>query len=85
MPNPTDGWVHMRYQVKGDRAGNGIIRVWANDRLIVEVFGKIGNDVFHGPTQYFKFGHYRDTGDEFEWSKIYFDKFRRGQTRSNVD
>ena len=85
LPNPGDGWVDMRYRIRGGRNGNGIIEVWANDIPIVTVTGKIGNDIFTGPTQYFKVGHYRDIDEEFEDSTLYFDRFKRGTTRNQVD
>ena len=85
LPDPAAGWVHMRYRVKGGRDGNGLIEVWANDRFIVRVTGKIGSDVFEGPTQYFKFGHYRDVEAAFGWSTAYLDRFKRGTRRDDVD
>jgi hypothetical protein len=85
LPNPTTGWVDMRYRVRGDRNGNGLIEVWANQRFIVRVTGKIGNDIFSGPTQYFKIGHYRDVDGDYKESTIYFDRFRRSKNRANVD
>ena len=85
LPNPAEDWVHMRYRVKGGRDGTGLIEVWANDRFIVRVAGKIGSDVFEGPTQYFKFGHYRDIEEKFGWSTAYFDRFKRGTRREDVD
>lgn len=85
LPDPSRDWVHMRYRVKGGRDGTGLIEVWANDRFIVRVVGKIGSDVFEGPTQYFKFGHYRDVEAGFGWSTVYFDRFKRGTRRGDVD
>ncbi len=85
LPDPNKGWVDMRYRVKGDRQGNGLIEVWADDRFIVRVTGKIGNDDFAGPTQYFKMGHYRDTDRDFRHATLYFDNFRRGTSRGDVD
>ena len=85
LPNPQDGWVHMRYRVKGSREGRGLIEVWANGRFIVAVRGKIGSDVFDGPTQYFKIGHYRDVERDFRWSTIYVDDFKRSTDPSKVD
>ena len=85
LPDPSLRWVDMRYRVKGDRNGNGIIEVWADGRHIVRVTGKIGNDNFGGPTQYFKVGHYRNTDSAFKWSKLYFDRFKRGRKRTDVD
>ena len=85
LPNPTEGWVAMRYRVRGGRDGTGLVEVWANDRFVVRVEGKLGNDVFDGPTQYFKIGHYRDVEDGFDWATVYVDKFKRGVRREDVD
>ena len=85
LPNPTEDWVRMRYRVKGGRDGTGLVEVWANDRFVVRAEGKLGNDVFEGPTQYFKIGHYRDVEDGFDWATVYVDDFKRGVRRSDVD
>ena len=85
LPDPAEDWVHMRYHVKGGRDGTGLIEVWANGRFIVRVRGKIGSDAFDGPTQYFKFGHYRDIEGAFGWSTAYLDRFKRGTKREDVD
>ena len=85
LPDPSKGWIDMRYRVKGGRDGTGLIEVWANGRFIVRVQGKIGSDTFDGPTQYFKFGHYRDIEDAFGWSTAYFDRFKRGTSAADVD
>ncbi len=85
MPDPGSQWVDMRYRIRGGRDGSGIIEVWANEVPIVKVTGKIGNDIFNGPSQYFKVGHYRDVDAEFEHSALYFDRFKRGTSRNQVD
>ncbi len=85
LPDPSAGWVDMRYRIKGGRDGNGIIEVWANGEHITRVTGKIGNDVFEGPGQYFKIGHYRDVDNEFDHSVLYFDRFKRSKKREAVD
>lgn len=85
MPDPGSQWVDMRYRIRGGRDGSGIIEVWANGVPIVKVTGKIGNDVYKGPRQYFKVGHYRDVDAEFEHSALYFDRFKRGTSRNQVD
>ncbi|MCW2306136.1 polysaccharide lyase [Rhodobium gokarnense] len=88
LPDPAKGWVDMRYRVKGGRDGTGLIEVWANGRFIVRVTGKIGNDVFKGPTQYFKIGHYRNVDvprNRFGHGTFHFDRFRRGPRRADVD
>lgn len=85
LPNPGTDWVDMRYRVKGDRSGNGVVEVWANGQYIVRVTGKIGNDDVEGRTLYFKIGHYRDIDKKFKYSIIYFDRFKRGTKRDGVD
>ena len=85
LPNPTEGWVRMRYRVKGGRDGSGLVEVWANDRFVVRVEGPIGSDAFDGPTQYFKIGHYRDVEDRFDWASVHVDDFKRGVRREDVD
>lgn len=85
LPDPSKGWVDMRYRVKGSREGHGIIEIWANNKFIARVTGYIGNDEFTGDTQYFKFGHYRDFDRKDLQSTVYFDRFRRGPTRADVD
>lgn len=85
LPDPGSDWVDMRYRVKGDRSGNGVIEVWANGQHVVQVTGKIGSDQPCGPTQYFKIGHYRDVDTKFKESKLYFDNFKRGTKREDVD
>lgn len=85
LPNPTEDWVDMRYRVKGNREGDGLIEIWANGRFVARVTGFIGNDEFVGDSQYFKFGHYRDYDREDLQSTVYLDRFRRGPSRSDVD
>ncbi len=85
LPDPTLDWVDMRYRVKGSREGMGVIEIWANGKFIARVTGYIGNDEFAGNTQYFKFGHYRDYDRDDLQSTVYFDRFRRGPHRSDVD
>ena len=67
----------MRYRIKGDRNGKGVVEVWANGQKIVKVTGKIGNDDVAGSTQYFKFGHYRNIDKKYKYSNIYFDSVKR--------
>ncbi len=83
LPNPYEDWVDMAYFVKGGRNGDGIIEVWANGRFIVRLEGSIGNDEFFGPTQYFKIGMYRAVAPGS--ATVYFDNFRRGTSRAEVD
>ncbi|MTI17585.1 hypothetical protein E1162_10075 [Rhodobacteraceae bacterium RKSG542] len=85
LPDPSKGWVDMRYRIKGDRKGGALIEIWANGNFIARVTGSVGNDDFTGPTQYFKFGHYRDPDRKDLDSVVYLDRFKRGPKRSDVD
>jgi len=49
----------------------------------VTVTGNIGDQKHAGPTQYFKFGHYRKAVPGTV--EIQFDEFRRGSTAAQVD
>ena len=60
LPDPFGNWVDMTYHVRGGRQGRGLIEIWANGRFIARVTGSIGYSQVAGPTQYFKFGIYRD-------------------------
>ena len=83
LPDPKSGWVDMAYFVKGGRNGDGVIEVWAGGRFIARVTGSIGNDAVFGETQYFKIGMYRDPAPGA--ATLYFDSFRRGTSRTEVD
>ena len=83
LPNPWTNWVDMTYRVRGDRNGNGLIEIWANDRFIARVTGSIGRDEVGGPNQYFKFGIYREFTRGS--STAYFDNFARAATREKLE
>ena len=82
LPDPTLGWVDMRYHIRGDTNGGARVQVWANDTLVVTATGSIGHKIHAGPTQYFKFGHYRDVLPGTV--RLLFDEFRRGSTEAQV-
>lgn len=84
LPDPKQDWVEMTYRVRGGRDGSGLIEIWANGVFKARVTGTIGNDDVAGPTQYFKFGHYRDIHDSFDTAHFYFDDFRRSRDRDRV-
>lgn len=84
LPDPGHGWVDMVYRVRGGRDGTGLIEIWADGVFKARVTGTIGNDDIAGPTQYFKFGHYRDIHATFGEAQFYFDDFRRARTRAGV-
>jgi hypothetical protein len=83
LPDPYGAWVDMTYYVKGGRDGFGLIEVWANGRFVARLEGSIGNDATFGATQYFKIGIYRDPTPGS--AVLYFDNFRRGASRPDVD
>ncbi|MEM1046657.1 MAG: heparin lyase I family protein [Pseudomonadota bacterium] len=84
LPDPQTDWVDMTYRVRGGRDGNGLIEIWANGVFKARVTGTIGNHDSVGPTQYFKFGHYRDIHPTFGTASYYFDDFVRSRDRAAV-
>jgi hypothetical protein len=88
LPDPSKGWVDMRYHIKADRKGDAVIEVWADGNHVVRVTGSIGNDKKKNKhrrlTQYFKIGHYRDVDQQFEHATIYFDCFERSKSPNRV-
>jgi hypothetical protein len=60
LPDPWGRWTRMLYHIRATADSAGLIEVWADDKPIATVTGRIG---FHeGATalQYFKFGPYRN-------------------------
>lgn len=84
LPDPQADWVDMTYRVRGGRDGDGLIEIWANGVFKARVTGTIGNHDSVGPTQYFKFGHYRDIHPTFGTASYYFDDFVRSRDRAAV-
>jgi hypothetical protein len=58
LPEPFNRWTKMTYHLRIAGDANGYLNVWADDKPIVTVRGKIGFPA--RGTQYFKFGPYRD-------------------------
>lgn len=83
LPNPYETWIDMAYRVRGGRNEQGVVEIWANGRFIARVTGSIGHEEISGPTQYFKIGMYRAPLPGT--ATIYFDNFRRGGRREEVD
>ena len=83
LPNPYKGWVDMVYHIRGGLHGDGLIEIYANRRFIARVRGTIGLKNATGPTQYFRFGHNRAAMPGT--ATLYFDNFRRGLTRAEVE
>ena len=83
LPNPSRGWVDMMFHIKGGIKGDGILEVFANGRFIARATGTIGVKEFEGTSQYFSFGHNRAALPGT--STLYFDRYRRGKTRADVE
>ncbi len=83
LPNPSKGWVDMMYRIKGGLNGDGVLEVFANGRFIARASGTIGVRQFGGPSQYFRFGHNRAAMPGT--ATMYFDRYRRGDTRAEVE
>jgi len=62
LPSALGQWVEMRYRVEASRARDAMIEVYAGDRFIVRVTGRIGYEPPAGAQSatVFKIGHYRD-------------------------
>ncbi len=76
LPAPDSGWIDFAVYSKPGPEGTGHIEIFANDKWIVTVKGRIGhNDKGLGENQYFKFGPYRAAGPGV-WA-LYYDDFRR--------
>jgi hypothetical protein len=60
LPDPRNGWVEMTYLVKGGSRGNGQVDVYAGNRFVVRVLGRIGYASAKPGDVKFKLGHYRD-------------------------
>jgi hypothetical protein len=83
LPAPDSGWIDFAIYTKPGPDGSGQIEIFANNKWIVSVKGRIGhNDEGLGKNQYFKFGPYR-AADNREWS-LYYDNFRRSPHCSDV-
>jgi len=83
LPDPYGRWVRMVYHIRGGLDGQGLVEVWADGRFIVRVRGSIGHAEKYGPSQYFKIGMYRDPMPGT--ATVYFDAFRRGASRAEVE
>lgn len=82
LPDPSVDWVDLLVRVKGDLGGNGIVEIYANNKLVVKVSGAIGVANPTGPKQYFRIGHNRDPMPLD--SVLYVDHFRRGSSKEAV-
>ena len=83
LPNPESGWIDFAIYSKPGPDGSGHIEIFANDKRIVTVTGRIGHaEKGLGPDQYFKFGPYRSRHDNV-WT-LYFDEFRRSSNCADV-
>lgn len=76
LPTPDSGWIDFAIYTKPGPDGSGQIELFANDKWIATVKGRIGHsDKGLGQKQYFKFGPYR-AGGQGVWA-LYYDDFRR--------
>jgi len=84
LPDPRSGWIDFGIYAKPGPSGGGHIEIFANDKWIVTVKGRIGHsdEKGLGDRQYFKFGPYRD-GGKGEWA-LYYDDFRRSANCRDV-
>ncbi|MBU6953472.1 polysaccharide lyase [Hahella sp. HN01] len=74
-------WNDFVYQVHWSYKDDGLINVWLNGEQIVHYTGPNAYNDDQGP--YFKFGLYRD--DTPETYTVYYDEYRCGQSRKDVD
>ncbi len=83
LPDPRKGWVDMVYRIRGGLNGDGIVEVYANGKFIARAKGTIGIKQVMGPMQYLKFGHNRAPLPGT--ATIYYDRFRRGTSKAEVE
>jgi hypothetical protein len=83
LPDPRKGWVDMIYHIKGGLSGTGLVEVFANGKFIARAKGTIGLKDVGGPFQYLKLGHNRAPLPGT--ATIYYDRFRRGATKAEVE
>lgn len=74
-------WHDFVYHVRWSHKKDGFVKAWMNGKPIVDYNGPVGYDDKRGP--YFKFGLYRD--DVPETYVAYFDEYRRGKARKDVE
>jgi hypothetical protein len=83
LPTPESGWIDFAVYSKPGPDGTGHIEIFANDKWIVTIRGRIGHsDKGLGQFQYFKFGPYRAPHDN-TWT-LYYDEFRRSLNSADV-
>jgi hypothetical protein len=83
LPDPRSGWIDFAIFSKPGPDGTGHIEIFANDKRIVTVKGRIGHaEKGLGPDQYFKFGPYRSPHKNI-WT-LYYDEFRRSSNCADV-
>ncbi len=83
LPSPQSGWIDFAIFTKPGPDGSGHIEIFANNKWVVTVKGRIGhNDPGLGANQYFKFGPYR-AADKTDWT-LYYDHFRRSSRCEDV-
>ncbi len=84
LPKAESSWIDFVIKVRPGPAGDGEIEIFADGAWIVSVKGRIGHQgPGLGPNQYFKFGPYRDGGQNDNW-QVFYDDFRRGPACEDV-
>ncbi|MGE4246542.1 MAG: hypothetical protein AB7E66_11125, partial [Parvibaculaceae bacterium] len=82
-PEPRQGGGDMLDPITGSLAHDGIVVIWANGQYIARARGTIGIEGAGGPLQYLKLGHNRAPLPGT--ATIYYDRFKRGATRADVE
>jgi Polysaccharide lyase len=83
LPGVVSDWVDYVVYTKPGPDGGGHVEIFADGRRVATVRGRIGHDDHGlGANQYFKFGPYRDAGDDL-WT-MYYDDFRRSSRCERV-
>jgi hypothetical protein len=83
LPSPRSGWIDFAIYSKPGPDGTGHIEIFANDKWVVTVRGRIGHaEKGLGQYQYFKFGPYRANHND-TWT-MYYDEFRRSRNCADV-
>jgi hypothetical protein len=83
LPSPRSGWIDFAIYSKPGPDGTGHIEMFANNKWVVTVRGRIGHaEKGLGQYQYFKFGPYRANHND-NWA-LYYDEFRRSPNCADV-
>jgi hypothetical protein len=84
LPKAEPRWIDFVVKAKPGPRGDGEIEIFCDGGWIASVAGRIGHEGPDlGPTQYFKFGPYRDSGRSDGW-RVLYDDFARGPKCEDV-